>query len=376
MNTLLDRLNTQSAWVFQLGLAAVLMWNAWKARQDRALALRLQGERPEAVELKETLKVSVLVAAWNEAGIIREHIESFLRLRYPNRELILCAGGDDGTYQTARQYAGEQVVVLEQQPGEGKQRALQRCWNNASGQVIFLSDADCLLDDDSFTQILAPLVNEGEDVATGTSRPLQWQLNNPFVVYQWCTDLHVNARRSKFIRGILGRNCALKRQALERIGGFASDVYTGTDYHTAKLLLKHGYRIRYVRDSAVQTRYPATFRSYWRRQSRWVRNLMVYGPVFGAYDELARALRTSLVGWAMLLLPWASIAAGPTILAIWGVLLGQAFLAKLRYARFARLYQGIEISAKQYLLTPVYVFVDFVAWSLPLVDLFARRRKW
>ncbi len=375
MKVLWESLNAQAGWVFFLGLTAVSLWFCWKRRQDQALARRLQTEKSEPVEWVPGPKVSVLVAAWNEADVIAEHIESFLRLRYPNRELILCAGGNDGTCEIASQHAGGQVLLLEQQPGEGKQRALQRCLEKAGGEIIFLTDADCLLDDDTFGRTLAPLL-EGEDVTTGTSRPLRSQLHNPFVAHQWYTNLFVDARRPEFISGILGRNCALKREALQQIGGFGAQVYTGTDYHTAKLLLRHGFDMRYVQDSAVQTRYPATFRSYWRRQSRWVRNLMVHGPAFGAYDELAMALRTSLVGWTMLLLPLISLAAGPIVLAVWGVLLGHAFLAKLRYAHFARLYQGIEIPLKQYLLIPLYSFVDFIAWSLPLLDMLIRRHQW
>jgi len=375
MKTLWELLNAQAGWVFFLGLAAVLLWFCWQQRQDQALALRLRAEKPDPPQLAATPKVSVLVAAWNEAHIVGEHIESFLRLRYPNRELILCAGGNDGTYEIASQHAGGQVLLLQQQQGEGKQRALQRCVNQADGEIIFLTDADCLLDDDSFERTLAPLL-QGEDVATGTSRPLRSQLHNPFVAHQWYTNLFADARRPEFVSGILGRNCALKREALQQIGGFGAQVYTGTDYHTAKLLLRHGSDLRHVQDSAVQTRYPETFRSYWRRQSRWLRNPMVHGPAFGAYDELALALRTSLAGWAMWLLPFLSLAAGPIVLAVWGVLLAHAFLAKLRYARFARLYQGIEIPLKHYLLIPLYTFVDFLAWSLPSLDMLIRRHQW
>jgi cellulose synthase/poly-beta-1,6-N-acetylglucosamine synthase-like glycosyltransferase len=369
-------LNSQAGWLFLGGLVVVVCWNGYKWRQDRALAWQLRGRELEPVQLPSTPKVSVLVAAWNEAHIIGEHIASFMGLRHPNKELVLCAGGADGTFELARQYAGEHVLVLEQRPGQGKQRALQRCLSRASGAIIFLTDADCLLDDDSFGQTLAPLLLDSEVIATGTSRPLGQQLGNPFVVYQWCTNLFADARRPGFVSGILGRNCALTRKALERIGGFSAEVPTGTDYHAAKLLLRHGYGIRYVRNSVVETRYPETFRSYWRRQSRWVRNLMVHGPAFGAYDELAMALKTSLAGWSMLLLPFVSLAAGLIILAVWGVLLGQALLAKVRYAHFASLYRRIDISMKQYALTPPYVFVDFIAWSLPLVDLLTRRYQW
>ena len=376
MTALWAWLNKEALWLFLGGVALAALWHLLQWRRDTASVRCLQVLAGDTPVLRETPRVSVLVAAWNEAEMIQEHIVSFLRLQYPNTELILCAGGEDGTGELARQHAGERVVVLEQQPGDGKQGALRRCLGRATGDIVFLTDADCLLDDDAFARTLAPLLLHGEDAATGASRPLVRQLGNPFVVHLWCANLFADARRPEYVAGALGRNCAVTREALDCIGGFDADVPTGTDYHMAKRLLQEGYRIRYVRDSAVQTRYPESARDYWRRQSRWVRNLMVHGPTFGARDQVAQAIRTSLVGLAMLALPFAAIALGPLILAAWGALLAAAFLAKLRYARYARLYQRVEIQWKQIALTPVYLFADFIAWGLPLIDLLLRRERW
>ncbi|NJK33015.1 MAG: glycosyltransferase [Deltaproteobacteria bacterium] len=87
----------------------------------------------------------MLVAAWHEADHIGAHIAAFQALRYPNKELILCAGGADGTCAIAQGCANESIHILEQMPGEGKQRALRRCYAAASGELIYLTDADCLL---------------------------------------------------------------------------------------------------------------------------------------------------------------------------------------------------------------------------------------
>ncbi len=365
------------AWLVAVGLLVVLLENLFLWQRDRHLVARLRKGRVPPPRLPEDGPlVSVLVAAWNEAEGISAHIESFLRLRYPNRELILCAGGDDGTLELARRYSGEQVVVLEQQPGEGKQGALRRSLERASGTIIFLTDADCLLDDEVFGRTLAPLLLEGEEVATGSYRPLDGQMDNPFVMHQWCADLVSGARMGEHANSILGRNCALRRETLAGIGGFDPPVRTGTDYYMGKKLVAGGYHICYLRDSEIQTRYQTALVSYWRKQSRWVRNLIVHGPRFGARAEIRAALRTSLVGLTMLLLPFVGIIAGPLPLVIWVLLFAHAFLARMRYAGFAHLYRGALIGWRQVLLTPLYLLADFVAWSRPMLDMLIRREAW
>ena len=81
-------------------------------------------------------KVSVLVAAWNEADNIDQLVESFNALSYPNRELVLCAGGADDTYGRAGRWSGPRVKVDEQRPGEGKQAALRRTLPKADGEIV------------------------------------------------------------------------------------------------------------------------------------------------------------------------------------------------------------------------------------------------
>lgn len=369
-------LNARTAWVLACGVALMLLWNAVQWYRDRALAQRLHGAPAQPAALTAMPALSVLVAAWNEADIIAEHIESFHRLPYVHKELLLCAGGEDSTYQLALEQAGAGVVVLDQQPGEGKQAALQRCWEQARGQILFLTDADCLLDDATLTQTLAPLVNEGEEVATGTSQPLRKQRGNAVVMHQWRTDLYVQARQPRYVNGLLGRNVALTRAALDSVGAFAAVARTGTDYYLAKQLLQHGYRIRYVRDSAIPTRYPQTVGSYRRRQSRWLRNLLLHGPGFGAHDEVKAALRTCIIGTVMWALPCAALWLGPALLALWGALWTHAILARIRYAWFAQAYRGVPIEPRHLMLMPWHALLDFVAWSLPALDMLLRRYEW
>ena len=371
-------LNIRAGWLCLGGLGLVALWN-WRAwRHDRALADRLRAEEPEPVELAATPRVSVLVAAWNEADMIEGHIKSFLALRYPNKELILCAGGSDGTYALARRYAGERVTVLEQQTAEGKQAALRRCLERAMGEIIFLADADSLLDDQPFERVLAPLIDGGEEAATGRFAPLRRQRGNPFVLMQWYVDNFGRARAPNYVEGLIGRNAAIHRSVLDRSGGFSADVATGTDYFLARQLLAAGVRIRYVADSLVETEFVTAIRPYLRQQSRWLRNILVHGRAFGAVHQVRSALAQCLAGTLFLLWLLALPVTGGLGLALWLVVWLHGLLSRYRYIRFGEVTLRQPRRASLYLLAPLYLLLDQVMLFCALLEwlLPARRRRW
>ncbi len=338
-------------------------------------------------------KVSVLVAAWNEAAIIQEHIASFLRLRYAPKELVLCAGGDDGTFGLAYQYIGKQVTVIKQHLGEGKQRALRRTLALADGEVILLTDADCLFADESFEKVLAPVINEDEVVATGTIQPLPQQRSSPFILHRWFNEVWTafhTCHKRRYVTGLMGANTAIHRDVLGSVGGFEMDVPSGTDYHLAKVLLEHGYRIRYVPESAVYTLYADSFVSYCRQQSRWLRNVVTHGLRFGAYDEVARGLLPSFLGVFMLIGTSLALGTGtsrwvehrfPWIRALrvmWGFVWVHVLLRRLWYIRFAERVTRERFPKFGYIALPFYILEDFVVWSWALLQypFKSRRLQW
>jgi hypothetical protein len=113
--------NLRQGWLLLVGLVGVSLFQTRLWQRDKALLVSREVTQPlPPVENWPKLpKVTALVAAWNEGLYIEEHIESFLALRYPDKQLVLVAGGDDGTLEMARRYACAQVKIMEQQPGEG-----------------------------------------------------------------------------------------------------------------------------------------------------------------------------------------------------------------------------------------------------------------
>ncbi|NJN67967.1 MAG: glycosyltransferase family 2 protein [Chloroflexaceae bacterium] len=370
--------NRHATWLLLIGLVAVGAWNWRLWQRDRDQADRARSRIPPLPKLSRTPKVSVLVAAWNEHHRIEAHLRSFLGLSYPSIELVLCAGGPDGTLEIARRYVSERVVVLEQQPGEGKQRSLARCLEHASGEIIYLTDADCIHTDQALMRLLAPLIEEGEHVATGGTCPLDEQMGKVLPRYLWASDTVAGLRSATYGRGLRGANTALTRQALDRSGGMDFVAPTGTDYQLALRLLASGIAIRQVPTSVVPAEYGETLSVYRRRQSRWLRNLLIYGHRHGARDDVLVTLKTVGVGTMMVLMPLAAVVGGRSVLVPWLLLVQHAASAKLRYVFFTARFSQQPVPLRLLLSIVPLTLIDFGVWASTLFDLLktSRRYQW
>lgn len=371
-------MNRNAPTILATGLAGIV-WHNWRLWQrDKALADRLQRERQTLPVLSRTPKISVLVAAWNEGARIDDHLRSFLALTYPQIELVLCAGGSDNTLVRAQRYASERVIVLEQRPGEGKQRALARCYAQATGEMIYLTDADCIFNNEALVRLIDPIINEGEQAATGTIRPLDEQLDKPLPDYIWTLDVVRGAQTGTYTTGLRGASAMLTRRAIEGIGGLHFAARTGTDYQLARRLLRQGLAIRYVDSAVIASEYAETLREHRQRQSRWLRNLLVHGWRDGAISDVVVTLRTIGVGVVMLLAPALPGPIGKIARMPWALLLVHAILSKVRYARFAAQLHGHALPKRRLLALPALALIDFAVWASPIVDMLSvqRRNRW
>jgi len=180
----------------------------------------------------------------------------------------------------------------------------------------------------------------------------------------------------EYAPGILGRNCAVRRSLLQATSALNAPAPTGTDYVLAKTLDAAGVRIRQVPESRMPTEFPTTPEVYLRQQRRWLRNVVIHGRRFGAPEEVRAALRTSLTGLLMLLLPGLGVLLSPWFLVVWSVLAGQALLARFRYLAFAGAALGRRVRPGDAAWQAPLLLLDLVAWTQPLADYVGRRGRW
>jgi cellulose synthase/poly-beta-1,6-N-acetylglucosamine synthase-like glycosyltransferase len=138
------------------GVAQVLH----NVRYMRSGAHRRRGE--QAGELP---RVSLVVAAYNEASCIEEKLRNSLALDYPAERFEVLIGSDgstDGTDERVLRCTDERVR-LSAAPRGGKTSVLNRCIPVAKGDIVVLSDANTMIEPEAVKR----LVRHFEDPEVG-----------------------------------------------------------------------------------------------------------------------------------------------------------------------------------------------------------------
>lgn len=125
---------------------------ALRARLAPRRVVRDEAHRP---------RVSLIVAAHNEAGVIGEKLANCARLDYPAHlvEVVVASdGSDDGTAELAAAHGGPRVRVLAL-PRGGKNRTLNAAVAASQGEILVFSDADSALEPAALRHLVAPFAD-------------------------------------------------------------------------------------------------------------------------------------------------------------------------------------------------------------------------
>jgi cellulose synthase/poly-beta-1,6-N-acetylglucosamine synthase-like glycosyltransferase len=106
-------------------------------------------------------RVSMIIAAHNEAGGIGAKLDNLLSLDYPREQLevlIASDGSNDGTDAIVRSYAGQGVRLLSL-PRQGKAPALNAAVAVATGDILVFSDANSMYSPDAIRALVRPFAD-------------------------------------------------------------------------------------------------------------------------------------------------------------------------------------------------------------------------
>lgn len=114
-------------------------------------------------------KVSILIAAFNEAEHIQKTLENKLALDYPPDRLeiiVISDSSDDETDSIVSAYEGR-VRLIRQEPRAGKTAALNLAVPEASGQILVFSDANSIYDPNALKHLINNFADPNVGYVTG-----------------------------------------------------------------------------------------------------------------------------------------------------------------------------------------------------------------
>jgi glycosyltransferase involved in cell wall biosynthesis len=203
----------------------------------------IASDRPE---LKTGPLVSVIVPAYNRAGIIGETIENIFQQTYANVELIIVDDGStDNTQEILASY-GERVRWVSQK-NAGPAAARNHGIRMAKGEIVAFQDSDDAWHPTKIERQVSLLERARETVCCVCNCTVELPgivvrsfesapLNPPIEEGVWLNPAEVLATR--FI--LFNQAVAIRREVLERIGGFDESLRLMEDMDLALRLSLEG----------------------------------------------------------------------------------------------------------------------------------------
>jgi cellulose synthase/poly-beta-1,6-N-acetylglucosamine synthase-like glycosyltransferase len=134
------------------------------------LALRARPDRKKSRSWDELPHVSLIVAAYDEEGVIAEKVANALALDYPRDrlEVIIASDGSyDATAARAREAGADLVLEL---PRGGKLATQNAAAEAATGKILAFSDANSVWQADALRRLVEPLADPTVGYACGQVR--------------------------------------------------------------------------------------------------------------------------------------------------------------------------------------------------------------
>jgi biofilm PGA synthesis N-glycosyltransferase PgaC len=125
-------------------------------------------------------KVSLVVATYNEAAVIRRKLENIKTLDYPEDKLqvlIVDSNSTDGTLDVCRAFLADvqfrfPIQLISEKERLGKSHALNTALDNAEGMIIATSDADSFWEKDALLKAVSFFADPSVGAVTGREKLL------------------------------------------------------------------------------------------------------------------------------------------------------------------------------------------------------------
>jgi GT2 family glycosyltransferase len=252
------------------------MASAARIRADRT---RTGSGRPGGGAEELNVRISVVIATYNRAGLLRNCLEQLTRQRFePGDEVLVADNASTDDTPQVIQHAAERFPVTLRAVREGtpgKTPALNAGIAAAGGDVLGLTDDDVIVAEDWLEQIRRVFSDPTLALVGGRVDPW-WELPPPSWLgfdhdrpYGRMSSplalLHYGDAQPLGARTAVGANLAVRRDVLDAVGGFSAHLgrlrgtlLCGEDHEFCQRVVRAGYRCEYRPELCVRHWVPAS----------------------------------------------------------------------------------------------------------------------
>ncbi len=196
--------------------------------------------------------VSIIIPVRNGEATIARCLEAALASRYERFEVIVVNdGSDDRSAEIIKTFPCT-LVQLPGHSGTSTARNTGAC--HSHGDILFFTDADCLLNEDTLAIAVATLTAAGRDVVLGGTYTAQPADDRFFSAFQSVFVNHAESRDRDNPDYIAAHAMVLYADTFEKSGGFVEDflpILEDVDF--SHRLRSSGYRL--VMNPGIQVRH-------------------------------------------------------------------------------------------------------------------------
>jgi len=321
--------------------------------------------------------VSVIVAARNEEHVIRECIESLLKIEYPAEKLEIIIVNDsstDGTPEIVRSYCDSNrgLKMVSTNPGKGnlrgKSNAISHGIEASIGEILMFTDADCRVPA-SWVRETVKYFDKSTGIVGGFTLldADNWFEGMQSLDWIFLFGLASSTAGWKIPLTVIGNNFSIRRLAYSQTGGMANIPFSVTeDYALVQAVLRRTeYEIRFPVNplALVRSRACHNMNHLFRQKQRWG---------VGGLDAVPRGFIITAIGWAakMTLLLTLTIS-------FWHIWLSAAIIMLLAETLFiTEPLRKLGIVRKMKYFPPFLFYFFLYVLIIPFVAYFSKKIVW
>lgn len=313
--------------------------------------------------------VSLLKPLKGASADLYEYLASFCRLNYPQLQL-LCGVRDPrdpaiAIVQRLQSDFPHREIVLVVNPevigSNYKVSTLHHLFRLAKHDILVITDSDVAVTPDYLQALIPSLSNPQVGLVTcpyrgGALSPFASLIESLLINTGFASMIIVASQVEKTTYAF-GATIAVKRQALEKIGGFAALAdYLADDYYLGNLVSRAGYEIRLV-PHVVET-HPGVsgLKDLLHHQLRWARTQRLCRPS-GYFGTLV----TYGTMWAIL-----SVVLFPSSLALWQLALATIGVRLYTTSIISDFFLDATVTRRFLWLVPFTDILSFLIWCVSL----------